>query len=84
MFYIYILKSQKNASFYIGFCKDIKKRVKQHNAGLVRSTKRYIPWNLMYSEIYKTLREARKRELQIKSWKNREAVENIINNNFKI
>jgi len=84
MFYLYILKSQKSSSFYIGSCKDIEKRIKQHNKGLVRSTKRNIPWCLVYSETYDTLCKARKRELQIKSWKKRAMIENLISNNFKI
>lgn len=79
MFYLYILKSQKNGSYYIGSCKDINKRLNLHNKSLVKSTKRYIPWTLIYSEEYNTLSEARKREIQIKSWKKRKSIENLLN-----
>ena len=82
MFYIYILKSQNNSSFYIGSCGNIEKRLKQHNNGEARSTKRFIPWDLIYSERYDTLSEARKREFQIKSWKKRSAIENLIKPKF--
>ncbi|MFH1656969.1 MAG: GIY-YIG nuclease family protein [bacterium] len=78
MFYLYILKSQLNLSFYIGSCHDIKKRIKLHNQGLVKSTKRYIPWNIIYIESYNDLKSAKKRELQIKSWKKRSAIERLI------
>ena len=78
MFYLYILKSQLNLSFYIGSCHDIKKRIKLHNQGLVKSTKRYIPWKIIYIEPYNDLKSARKRELQIKSWKKRSAIERLI------
>ncbi|MEK7658802.1 MAG: GIY-YIG nuclease family protein, partial [Patescibacteria group bacterium] len=80
MFYTYILKSEKNDSYYIGSCKDINKRIDLHNGGYVKSTKRYIPWKVVYNEEYKTLLEARKRESQIKSWKKRSMIEKL----FKI
>ena len=78
MFYIYIIKSDKDGSYYIGSCKDIKKRLAQHNCGLVKSTKKGVPWSLAYQEIYQELKDARRRELQIKSWKKRGAIERLI------
>jgi len=78
MFYTYILKSKNNNSFYVGSCEDLDKRVILHNKGLVRSTKRYIPWILIYKEEFLDFKNARKRELKIKSWKSRESIENLI------
>jgi putative endonuclease len=78
MFYTYILKSEKNGSYYVGSSEDTDKRIVLHNKGLVKSTKRYIPWSIVYREEYKTLSEARKRELQIKSWKKRSAIEKLL------
>ncbi|MBU6414977.1 GIY-YIG nuclease family protein, partial [Patescibacteria group bacterium] len=69
MFCTYILQSEKNKSFYIGSSENLHKRLIQHNKGLVKSTKRFIPWVVAYFEQFETLREARKRERQIKSWK---------------
>lgn len=83
MFSTYILKSLNNSSYYIGSCKNIKTRLELHNKGLVRSTKRYVPWQLMHIEEYKTLSEARRREMQIKSWKKRSAIEKLFKD-FKI
>lgn len=79
MFYVYVLKSQENNSYYIGSCKNIEKRIKRHNQGAVKSTKRYIPWKLFYFESYKDLKSVRQRELQIKSWKKRSAIEKLAN-----
>lgn len=31
MYYVYILKSKKDSSYYIGFTKDLKQRLKEHN-----------------------------------------------------
>ena len=78
MFYTYILNSIKNGRYYIGSCEGITKRLNRHNSGLVRSTKFYLPWKIVYTEEYKTLSEARKREYQIKGWKKREAIERLI------
>lgn len=67
----------------MGSCEDINARFNLHNAGQVESTKRYIPWELIFKEEYKTLSKARKREMQIKSWKKRSAIEKLIKD-FKI
>ena len=83
MFYIFILKSFVNDSYYVGSCNNINKRLNSHNKGLVKSTKRYIPWKLLYKEEYKTLSKARKRETQIKSWKSKIAIEKLVEH-FKI
>lgn len=78
MYYIYILRS-KNGKYYTGCASDLNKRLEQHNQKLVRSTKKYTPWQLIYTEEYATLKNARKREKQIKSWKKRNAIEKLIN-----
>ena len=79
MFYIYILSSIKNGRYYVGSCEDVDKRLKRHNTGLVRSTKFYLPWEVIYTEEYKTLPEARSREYQIKGWKKRSEIEKLLN-----
>jgi len=83
MFYCYILKSLLNNSYYIGSCEEIKKRIKLHNNKSVPSTKRYAPWTLVYKEDFDTLSKARGREIQIKSWKSRIAIEKLIEH-FKV
>lgn len=78
MYYTYILKSKINASYYVGSCKDIIKRINLHNGGLVKSTKRYKPWEIVHKEEYESLSKARQRESQVKSWKKRITIENLI------
>jgi putative endonuclease len=73
MFTVYILKSIKNGRYYIGQTRDIDDRIKRHNAGKVKSTKHYKPWEIIYFENCQTRSEACKRELQIKSYKGGEA-----------
>ena len=66
MFFVYILQSKKDKSFYIGFAVDIKKRLEEHNQGLVRSTKNIRPIELIYCEIYKSKKDALIREKRLK------------------
>jgi len=48
MFYNYVLQSEKNNSLYVGYVADLRKRLKEHNQGLNKSTKPYRPWKLIY------------------------------------
>ncbi len=67
MFYVYILKSKKDNSQYIGLSQNIEERLKEHNAGRVKSTKPGRPWSLLYKEPCATRLDARKREKYLKS-----------------
>ena len=67
MFFVYMLRSQFEDWFYVGMTNDTMKRLSQHNAGKVRSTKARRPYTIVYTEEYKTKTEARKRELEIKN-----------------
>jgi putative endonuclease len=66
MYYVYVLQSQLDSRLYVGRSADLKKRLSRHNAGFVKSTKAYKPWALVYYEAYKALRDATKREMQLK------------------
>lgn len=78
MFYVYILKSNKSGKFYVGCTDDLNRRLKEHNSGKSRYTRNKGPWSVEYREEFVALKEARKREKQIKSWKKRKAIENLI------
>ena len=66
MVYVYILKSKKDGQFYMGSTKDLRKRLKLHNDGKVFSTKSRRPFELVYYEAYKSEKDARKRESNLK------------------
>lgn len=70
MYFVYILKSLKSQKLYAGFTSDLRKRLKEHNLGLVLSTKPYLPWKLVYYEAYLSEAEARHREHNLKLWAN--------------
>lgn len=66
MFYVYVLRSEKDDDLYIGSTSNLKARIKKHNKGEVRSTKLRKPLKLVYYEAYKAEYDARNREVQLK------------------
>jgi putative endonuclease len=78
VFYTYILKSQKDDSFYIGHTSDIVSRIEHHNAGLSKYTSKKIPWVLVYSESFDTRKEAATRERFLKKQRNRAFYQRLI------
>jgi putative endonuclease len=66
MFYFYTLQSLKDKNLYFGYSDDLRERLKEHNAGRVDSTKERRPLDLVYYEAYKSEKDARERERQIK------------------
>ena len=65
--YVYIIESIKNGELYVGFTKDLKQRLKQHNEGLNKSTKPYMPWRLAFYEAYLNEKDAARREKYLKT-----------------
>ena len=66
MFYIYVLKSKKDNDLYVGFTNNLERRIKEYNNSLVLSTKSRRPFDLIYCEGYKSEKDARKREQNLK------------------
>jgi putative endonuclease len=51
---------------YIGSTTDLKRRFQEHNSGKVQSTKHRAPFELIYYESYKSEKDAREREHNLK------------------
>jgi putative endonuclease len=66
-YYVYILKSQKNNSLYIGYTTDLRKRFKQHNNGESLATKPFRPYSLIFYEAFLNRIDAKHREEYLKS-----------------
>ena len=67
MFYVYCLESKKFDEHYFGYTDNLKKRLKEHNQGLNFSTKRYLPWKLIYYEACMNRDDATRREKYLKT-----------------
>ncbi len=66
MFYVYVLKSEKDDKLYFGSTNDLRRRLSDHNSGKVPSTKSRRPFILKYYEAYSAESDARHREASLK------------------
>ncbi len=66
MFFVYVLKSLKDGTTYIGSTEDLEKRLKEHNQGKTKSIKHKLPVEVVYYEAYGSKTLARKREIELK------------------
>ena len=67
MYYVYAIRSLVRVYIYVGLTDNVERRIVQHNKGQNRSTKAYKPFKLIYSQVFNTRIEARKREIYLKS-----------------
>ena len=58
MFYAYVIRSIDFKYFYKGHCENLQQRLKQHNAGMTESIRKYIPFEIAYYEEFPTEVEA--------------------------
>lgn len=65
--FVYLLQSQKSREYYIGYTKNIKRRLKEHNLGVNFSTKSKRPWELIFFEAYLDINDAKRREKYLKT-----------------
>jgi len=68
MYYTYVLQSDLDKGFYVGFTKDLKLRFERHSKGEVESTRDRRPLNLIYYEACLNQADATKRESYLKTY----------------
>ena len=69
-YYVYMLKSNGiKPVTYVGYTKDIKKRLNLHNSGKGAKFTRGKKWKLIYKEAFKSKSKAISREYYIKKTK---------------
>ncbi len=68
MYTVYVLK-MSNGQLYVGYTSDLKRRLKEHKTGINISTKKYLPVELIYCEVYKSRLDAMEREKKLKQHK---------------
>ena len=68
MYYVYLLKSIPNpAQIYVGFTRDLKKRLAKHNEGGCPHTSKYKPWHIEWYCAFHDKGKALKFEEYLKS-----------------
>ena len=80
MQYVYVLQSNKDSDLYIGCTKNLKERLKLHNAKKVASTKKRAPFVLIYYEAYIDDKDAYDRERYLKTGWGRNHIRKVLSN----
>lgn len=66
---VYVLQNP-SGKYYIGLSEDTQQRLKQHNSGVSKWTKKHmLPWSIVWSSECLSLTEARKLENLLKRQK---------------
>ncbi|TDH29240.1 GIY-YIG nuclease family protein [Segetibacter sp. 3557_3] len=80
-FYVYIIQSQKDFSYYKGFTQDPGLRLERHNSDESAYTRHKMPWKLVYLEILHSKKDALIREKVLKKYSH-EQMEQLINSSL--
>jgi len=68
-FYVYIMATRRNGTFYVGITSSLIQRAYQHRNGDIEGfTKKYGIKSLVYYEVYGDAENAIKREKRLKKW----------------
>jgi len=67
-YFVYVLLSEKDGKFYVGYTKDLNVRFEQHQKGQVQSTKHRLPFKMIYYEACKLKEDALRREKYLKTY----------------
>ncbi len=78
-YYVNILKSLIAEKSYVGFTENLKRRIKEHNSGKSHFTKKYKPWELVYTEEFDDKTTAIRREKYFRSSVGRRKIKVIFN-----
>jgi putative endonuclease len=78
MFTIYAIKSISHNFIYVGITENLEERLRRHNSGYNKSTKKYAPYSLIYAEQSENGIEARIREKYLKSTSGKRFLKTLI------
>lgn len=66
MWNVYIIKSDNKKWYYVGSTNRLAKRISEHNKGLVKSTKHYLPLSIVFTKDFISEKDARSYEKMLK------------------
>jgi putative endonuclease len=82
-YYVYLLRNKNKNFFYVGYSENLTQRIKDHNDGRSKSTKEYVPLELIHYEAYSNKKDAKRRELYLKTSKGRTTIRTMISEMLK-
>jgi len=68
-YYVYIIKSLRDGTYYKGVSENYERRILAHNAGESTYTSNKTPWELIYVEVHRDKKSALIREKKLKRCK---------------
>ena len=74
MYYVYVLQSLKDKKLYIGYTANLRRRLKEHKHGGSESTKKRLPFRLIFYEAFILEGDAKRREKYFKTTKGKRAL----------
>ena len=77
-YWFYILYSKSLNKYYIGSTKDLNGRLRRHLTNHNGYTGNAKDWQLVYFESYSIKSDALKRERQVKNWKSKARIQELI------
>jgi putative endonuclease len=80
VYYVYVIISEMDTSWYIGYTANLENRIVQHNSGKTTSTSRKRPWKIIYYEVSFNKEDAIAREKYLKSGMGRRYLKNRLKN----
>jgi len=83
MYFVYVLQSLKDKMFYIGYTANINRRMLEHKTGGSISTKKRLPFKLLYYEAYCSKIDAKRREGYFKTTKGKKALKLMLRETLK-
>ncbi|WP_183553138.1 GIY-YIG nuclease family protein [Mucilaginibacter sp. AK015] len=78
MFFTYILYSAILDTYYVGSTSNLDERIKKHNTNHKGFTGKAPDWVIKWAEKHSSKEEAGRRERQIKAWKSRKMIEQLV------
>ncbi len=82
-FYVYILQSEQDGTFYKGYTEQPLERLKQHNNQESSYTSSKVPWKLVGLLVFATKKEALIKEKKLKKY-SKESLISLINSTQNI
>ena len=68
MHFVYLLQSENfPEQRYVGFTSDLEERLKAHNSGASKHTKKFMPWKMVAYHAFADKRKAQEFEYYLKS-----------------
>lgn len=82
-YYVYVLYSFSKNFLYVGYSENLKQRLISHNKAENKSTKAFLPLELAHYEAYRSKRDAKRREVYLKTTKGRTTLITMLKEYFK-